>query len=121
MRAALRAALVVPCLVLGSAMSLCTVLLHDYWWGLGLGIAATAATLVALPAGWGTRLPFATGWAVALLLVTPERPEGDYLVSGDPSGYLLLGAGIAVFGAGFTGLMPRRGAAEDSGGAGPAT
>lgn len=121
MPVALRAALVVPCLLLGSATSLCTVLLHDYWWGLALGLTATTAALVALPGGWWARLPFAVGWALVLLVVTPERPEGDYLVSGDTAGYLLMAAGIAVFGAGFTGLVRGRDADGDSRAAGPAT
>lgn len=107
--------------MLGSVVSVCTVLLHDYWWGMALGLSTTIATLVALPGGWWARLPFAIGWAGVLLTVTPERPEGDYLVSGDRSGYVLMVAGIVVFGAGFTGLVARRRTAQDSGGAGPAT
>ena len=118
---AVRAALVPLFLLLGAWVSLCVVLLHDYWWGLALGLSATVATLVALPGGWWARLPFALGWAALLVVTAPERPEGDYLVSGDRNGYLLLGAGIAVFGAGFTGLVRRRRTAEDSEGFGPPT
>jgi hypothetical protein len=107
-----RALLVVPCLVLGIGVALCTVLLHGYAWGLALGLAATVTTLVALPGGWWARLPFALGWTALLAFVTPARPEGDYLVASDVDGYLLLLAGILVLAAGFVGIRPRRPAAD---------
>ena len=117
----LRGALVVPCALLGMVVSACTVLLHGYWWGMLLGLVTTAATMVALPGGWWARLPFAAGWAAVLTAVTPERPEGDFLVAGDVAGYGLLAAGIVVFAAGFVGLRAPRRTAGDSGGAGSAT
>ncbi|WP_182379941.1 hypothetical protein [Nocardioides sp. WS12] len=110
-----RALLAVPCALLGLGVSVCTVALHGYAWGLALGLAATAASLVALPAGWWSRLSFALGWVAVLVLVTPERAEGDFVVAGDVDGYLLLGAGILVFGAGFVGLIAPRGPVRDSG------
>ncbi|MFW6866636.1 hypothetical protein ACOACQ_04560 [Nocardioides sp. CPCC 206347] len=115
-----RALLAVPCVLLGVVVAVCAVALHDYAWGLALGLAATAATLVALPAGWWSRLSFALGWVAVLVVVTPERAEGDVVVSGDLDGYLLLGAGIAVFGAGFVGLVAPREAVRDSGQSGTA-
>ncbi|WP_435771872.1 hypothetical protein [Nocardioides sp. SYSU DS0651] len=115
----LRAALAVPSVLLGAVVATCTVLLHGYWWGMALGLAATLAALVALPAGWWARLAFAAGWAGLLVVVTPERPEGDFLIAGDTAGYLLLGAGIVVFAGGFAGLRPPRRTAEDSGPASP--
>jgi hypothetical protein len=115
-----RALLAVPCALLGVVVAVCAVALHDYAWGLALGLAATAATLVALPAGWWSRLSFALGWVAVLVVVTPERAEGDVVVSGDLDGYLLLGAGIAVFGAGFVGLVAPREAVRDSGQSGTA-
>ena len=108
----MRALLVVPCLVLGIGVALCTVLLHGYAWGLALGLAATVATLVALPGGWWARLPFALGWTALLAFVTPARAEGDYLVASDVSGYVLLLAGIVVLAAGFVGIRPHRSAAD---------
>lgn len=108
----------VACVLLGLVVGVCAVAVHDYAWGLVLGLAATAATLVALPAGWWSRLSFSLGWVAVLVLVTPERAEGDYVVSGDLDGYLLLGAGIVVFGAGFVGLVAPRGAVRDSGSSG---
>lgn len=110
----------VACVLLGLGVGVCAVAVHDYAWGLVLALAATAATLVALPPGWWSRLAFALGWVAVLVAVTPERPEGDFLVSGDLDGYLLLGAGVVVFGAGFVGLVAPRGAPRDSGSSGTA-
>ncbi|GAA3668022.1 hypothetical protein GCM10022237_29910 [Nocardioides ginsengisoli] len=110
----MRALLAVSCLVLGVGVALCTVLLHGYAWGLALGLAATAATLVALPGGWWARLAFAIGWTALLAFVTPERAEGDYLVAADVNGYVLLLAGILVLAAGFVGVRPHRPAAADA-------
>lgn len=106
-----RALVALACLLLGAGVGLATVLLHGYGWGLGLGIAATAATLVALPGGWWRRLAFALGWTAVLGVATVQRPEGDYLVSSDASGYLLLATGVVVLAAGFVGLVPRSGSA----------
>lgn len=114
----LRVVAAVGALGLGLGIGLCSVLLHDYPWGLLLGVVTTVATLVALPGGWA-RLPFAIGWVVVLWQGVTQRAEGDYLVSADVSGYALMLIGIAVLGAGFVGVArrarPGDGAAEDSG------
>ena len=108
-----RVLLAVPCLLGGAAVSTCSVLLHDYAWGLALGVVTTFALLVALPPGWWSRLAFAIGWVVVLWQATSERPEGDYLVSSDVSGYLLLLAGMLVLAGGVAGLVRRGRAAGD--------
>lgn len=115
-----RALVVVPCFALGAAVSLGTVALHDYAWGLLLGVVTTAATMVALPPGWWSRLAFALGWVALLAFAVSPRPEGDYLVSSDPDGYLLLVAGMVVFVAGFVGVVRRRATPDDSGATGAA-
>jgi hypothetical protein len=99
--------LAIVCLLGGMAVSTCAVLLHDYAWGLALGVVTTFALLVALPPGWWARSTFAVGWLVVLWQATTERPEGDYLVSSDASGYALLVAGMVVLAAGFVGLVRR--------------
>lgn len=96
------AGLLVPA---GALVSLATVAVHGRWWGLLLGLAATAAWLVALR-GW-TRLPFAIGWVVVLAFAAPARPEGDVVVANDAAGWLLLAAGVVVLLAGISGLRRR--------------
>jgi hypothetical protein len=86
----------------GAATGLATAALHERWWGLLLGAAATALALRALPAGWWSRLAFALGWTGMLVQLSSPRPEGDYAVSRDVPGYLLLGLGLAVL---VTGLV----------------
>ncbi len=95
-------------LVAGATVGLCVVLLHDYWWGFLLGVATTAALLVALPPTWWGRLAFALGWVTMVWRATTERAEGDYLVSADVSGYGLLAAGLLVLVAGIAGLRRPR-------------
>jgi hypothetical protein len=82
-------------LVLGAAVALCVVALHGYAWGLVLGLATTAACLVALPGG-AARFPFGFGWAMLTLLATQHRAEGDFVVATDAPGWVLLGAAPVV-------------------------
>lgn len=99
-----RAAAAVLLLAGGAAVGCTAVGLHRYWWGLLLAVAATAALLVAVPGGWWRRLPFALGWVAAVLVLAPERPEGDLLVTQSGSGYLLLATGLGVLLGGLVGL-----------------
>ncbi|TIC86301.1 hypothetical protein E8D34_11535 [Nocardioides sp. GY 10113] len=110
----MRILLALGALLLGVGVAVCTVLLHSYWWGMALGLAATAATLVALPGGWG-RAPFGAAWAVVTFVLSMSRAEGDFLVSGDLSGYLLLAAVPAVLVAGLVGLRRRQDPAAQDG------
>ncbi|KAA1426032.1 hypothetical protein [Nocardioides antri] len=110
---AARAAVAVLALVGGATIGCAAVVLHRYWWGLLLGVAATAALLVAIPGGWWRRLPFALGWVAAVLVLTGERPEGDLLVTQTATGYLLLAAGLGVLLGGVVGLR-RHPAADPS-------
>jgi hypothetical protein len=101
---AARAAVAVLALVGGAVVGVCVVALHQYWWGLLVGVAATAALLVAVPGGWWRRLPFALGWFASAAALSVERPEGDFLVEQSVRGYALLGAGVGVLVAGVVGL-----------------
>lgn len=103
-RLAGQVAVAVLVLLAGAVVGCCVVLLHGYWWGLLLGIAATAALLVAVPGGWSLRLAFALGWVAVTLALLGERPEGDYLVRQDVNGYVLLGAGVGVLVGGVVGV-----------------
>lgn len=94
-------------LVLGAGSGVAAVLLHARWWGLPLAVAAVATTLVALPPGWWSRVPFALGWVAALGWAVVPRPEGDFLLATTVRAYLLLGTGVLV-GAWAIGTLPRR-------------
>ncbi|GAA3804199.1 hypothetical protein [Nocardioides panacisoli] len=96
-------------LVGGVVVGTFSVVVHGWTWGLVLALAATAATLPALPAGWA-RLPFALGWTAAVGLLSIARPEGDFLVAQDTRGVVLVVSAPAVIAAGFVGLLNRRAA-----------
>ncbi|MDN4160224.1 hypothetical protein [Nocardioides abyssi] len=82
--------------LLGAAVAVASVALHQLWWGLLLGVAASAAAVVALPARWTTRPPYALGYAAVLATTLQERPEGDFLVPAGGAGYLLLGLALVL-------------------------
>lgn len=105
----LRALRALALLLVGAATAVAAVALHQKWWGLALGLAATFATLAALPPGWSGRVAFAVGWTGLVTLVVPQRSEGDYLVPGNLAGYLLIGAALVVLLAALVTLpRPRR-------------
>lgn len=95
MSRALRLLAVLGVLVVGVLAGAATVLLHQWWWGLALGVAAVVAALVWLPRGW-LRAAVAVGWCTAVARGTLARPEGDYLVPGNDRGWALLGASLGV-------------------------
>ncbi len=80
----------------GAVVGLATVALHSIWWGLLLGVLATAAALWALPGGWWLRLPFGLGWAAMAGYLSVPRGEGDYVIAASLDGYLLLGFAVVV-------------------------
>ena len=92
----MRVALVPLLVVAGAGTGLATVAVHQTWWGLLLGLGATAATMVGLGRGWTTRLPFGAGWSGAVAALAPSRPEGDFVLSSDLPGYAVLAAALAV-------------------------
>lgn len=113
-----RVAVAAGMLVFGGVVGVCAVALHPYWWGLALGVAATFATLVALPGGWWTRLAFAFGFVEVLAVLTWQRPEGDYLVAANAQGYVLLASGLVVLIGGVLGVRTRPVLPPDAGDSG---
>jgi hypothetical protein len=81
----------------GAVTGLAAVAVHQRWWGLVLAVGAVVATVLALPRGWWSRLPFALGFVAVLGLAMTPRAEGDYLVPGNVRGYLLLAVGLLAF------------------------
>jgi uncharacterized protein DUF6113 len=96
----------VALLVLGLVTGLAGVAVHERWWGLALLVAATAAALAGLPPGWWSRLPFALGVAAQVGWLVAPRPEGDYAISQDGPGYVLLAFTLVVLVAGIA-TLPR--------------
>jgi hypothetical protein len=80
---------VVPGLLLGAVVGIASVALHQSWGFLVLIVAAVFAALRALPAGWA-RGGFAVGFALVVLRSMLPRPEGDYMIASNASGYALL-------------------------------
>lgn len=88
--------LAVGLLLAGFVIGLSAVAVHAWWWGLALGAAATLVTLLALPPGGWTRVPYAVGWLVPLGLGMIPRGEGDYAIASDVPGYGLIGLGLVL-------------------------
>lgn len=102
------------CFLVGGALSgTAAVMLHQRWWALALIVVALMATVLAVPSGWWTRLPFAVGFVAVLGLAMLPRGEGDYLVGADPQGYTMLGLGFALFLVSAA-TLPRPGRSLDS-------
>lgn len=108
-------------LLAGAVVAVATVALHTIWWGLLLGALATAATMVALPPGWWLRAAFGVGWTGVVGYLSVPRPEGDYLISSDPSGYLLLGLALVVLMASLLTLPRPAGRRANAGNGRPAS
>lgn len=93
-------------LLAGAATGVAVVALHPIGWGLAFGLVATGAAVAALPAGWWSRLAFVVGWDLMVGWLTFPRPEGDYVISQDVPGYLVLGAALVLVIVGI-GTLPR--------------
>ena len=83
-------------LLAGAATGVATVALHELWWGLAFGLVATVITVLALPAGWWSRLSFVAGWDLMVGWLAFPRPEGDYVISQDVQGYAVLALGLVL-------------------------
>jgi hypothetical protein len=107
-------------LLAGIALAVGTVAVHQWWWGLLLGAAATLLVEVATPAGWATRLPLALTFDLTVGLVAVPKGEGDYLVAATGPGYAVLGVALLVLCLAIATLpRPGRGSAEKAETAGP--
>ncbi|MBZ6254969.1 hypothetical protein KVH22_05245 [Streptomyces olivaceus] len=96
-----RAALYVGLFVLGAVVGVAGALLQPAWFpgGLLLALAAEAGLCVGAGRAVGRRggaVAPAAGWALAVVLLTTSRPEGDFLFAAGSGSYLFLLGGIAV-------------------------
>lgn len=83
-------------LAAGAVVGTAAVLLHGLWWGFALGLATGVASVLALPPGLASRVAFAGGWTLAVVVLMLPRAEGDYLVGGDVRGYGVLALTAAL-------------------------
>ncbi|WP_077800278.1 DUF6113 family protein [Streptomyces sp. JHA26] len=96
-----RAALYLGLLVLGALTGVAGALVQGAWFPGGLLLALAAEAGLCLGAGRavgrrGGAVAPAVGWAVAVVLLTTSRPEGDFAFAAGGGSYLFLLGGIAV-------------------------
>ncbi|MEU8604591.1 DUF6113 family protein [Streptomyces parvulus] len=96
-----RAALYLGLFLLGAATGVAGALLQPAWFPGGLLLALAAEAGLCLGAGRATgrrggAVAPAAGWALAVVLLTTSRPEGDFLFAAGSGSYLFLLGGIAV-------------------------
>jgi hypothetical protein len=87
----------VVALVLGLAAGIAAVALHRTLPGLVLGVG-TALVVIRTLGMWLPRAAtaFAAGWLAVLVAAVAGRGEGDYVVSSDGRGWLLIASGFVV-------------------------
>ncbi|WP_108933118.1 DUF6113 family protein [Streptomyces ardesiacus] len=96
-----RALLYVGLFVLGAVLAVAGALVQPAWFPGGLLLALAAEAGLCLGAGRavgrraGAAAP-ALGWALAAVLLTTSRPEGDFLFAAGIGSYLFLLGGIAI-------------------------
>ena len=120
-RLVLRGGCAVALLLVGAVGGLATVLLHQRGWGLALGLAAGAASTLALPRGWWSRVAFMLGWMGAVVWAMVPRAEGGYLIPGNTAGYALLVGSFVVLLVALSTSGPRGGSRDDPGDSRPPT
>ncbi|WP_217165034.1 DUF6113 family protein [Streptomyces sp. AC512_CC834] len=96
-----RAALYLGLFVLGAVVGVAGALVQPAWFpgGLLLALAAEAGLCVGAGRAVGRRggaVAPAVGWALAVVLLTTSRPEGDFLFAAGSGSHLFLLGGIAV-------------------------
>ncbi|MBD0419274.1 hypothetical protein H0H10_08820 [Streptomyces sp. TRM S81-3] len=96
-----RAVLYVGLFVLGAVIGAAGALVQPAWFpgGLLLALAAEAGLCVGAGRAVGRRggsVAPAAGWALAVVLLTTSRPEGDFVFAAGSGSYLFLLGGIAV-------------------------
>ena len=119
MRLLVHAAIAVVMLALGAGTAVASVAVHELGWGFALAVSAPLVTLLALPPGWWSRLPFALGWTGGVAWLAGPRPEGDYVISSDWQGYALIGMALVVMVLGIATLPRPRGRRRERGRASP--
>jgi hypothetical protein len=94
--------------LLGAAVAVAALATHRSPSGAVAAMATTLVAMWALRCWWGRAvLAFAAGWSVTMLAAVVGRGEGDYVVSSDPMGWLLIGFAVVVLVTGALWGQPR--------------
>lgn len=101
----------VGALLLGALVGLCSVAIHRSA-PLGVPAGLLLAVVASLGTAWHLRrgaVPrsasaYCLGWVVVVGLALGGRPEGDYVVAADLSGYALMGTGFLLVAFGVASL-----------------
>jgi len=101
-------------LVLGAVVALASVVVHRAD-ALGLPVGLGLAVLASVSGAWWLRrsgvprtaATYGLGWLAVLAGALVGRPEGDYVLAGDVSGYTLMGTGFVLVAVGVTSLAAR--------------
>ncbi|WP_051821225.1 DUF6113 family protein [Streptomyces sp. NRRL F-5065] len=96
-----RALLHLGLLVLGAVTGVAGALVQPGWFpgGLLLALAAEAGLCLGAARTTGSRAGAAVpavGWAVAVILLTTSRPEGDFLFAAGAASYVFLLGGLVI-------------------------
>jgi hypothetical protein len=110
MRLVLLLLLATLALSLGLAAGVSAIAVHQTLLGLLLAAGAALASIRALRY-WEPKAAaaFTGGWLLPVVVALVGRGEGDYAVSADGTGYLLIGLGLVILVTGLaSGLRPQR-------------
>ena len=93
--------------LIGAATAVAALAVHrsgPAW--LVLAVAASVAVAWGLRSTGTPRLgaAYCVGWLVVLGFALGGRPEGDYVLAGDPAGYVMMATGFALVVLGITSL-----------------
>jgi peptidoglycan/LPS O-acetylase OafA/YrhL len=95
-------------LLLGAAVAVAALATHRSPSGAVVAMATTLVAMWSLRCWWRRAvLAFAAGWSVAILAAVAGRGEGDYVLSSDPMGWLLIGFALVVLVTGGLWSRPR--------------
>lgn len=101
-------------LLLGAVVALSAVVVHRVD-ALGLPVGLALGGLASLYTAWHLRRgaaprtasSYCLGWVAVLGAVLAGKPEGDFVLASDASGYALMGVGFLLVGYGVAALLTR--------------
>lgn len=101
-------------LVLGAVVAVAAVVVHRLD-AFGLPVGLVLGGLASLYTAWHLRrgaaprvaASYCLGWVAVLGVVLAGKPEGDFVLASDATGYALMGVGFLLVGFGVAALLAR--------------